>query len=647
MLKTKLLVLVLLTGSISNAQVYYEWAKSVGDAGEEHSVGIGTDGDGNVYTVGYFFGTVDFDPGAGIQDLTSAGSSDIFITKFNSAGNFIWARRIGGTNFDICYGTTVDAFGNVYTTGSFEGTIDFDPGAGVQNLVSAGGDVYISKIDANGNYVWAKSIGGRSTDRGTGIAVDASGNVYTAGCFRGTVDFDPGTGSYPLTSAGYYDILVSKLDAAGNFVWARKMGGANDDIASSIALDGAGNVYTTGTFSSTADFDPGAGTQNLTSVSFFDDVFISKLDAAGNFVWAKSYGNSNPDYSPALTVDASGNIYATGILDGTIDFDPGPGVTNLTSAGNYDVYVTKFNATGNFVWAKGMGGTGVDMPYAVVVDIAGNVYTTGYFQGTAEFDPGTGTHNLNSAGNDDIFISKLDASGNFVWAESMGGPNSESGYAITVNSTGKLYLTGNFNGTADLDPGVYTHNLTSLGSTDVFIAKYDLTGTLPLTLLQLQADNNDNGVQLQWQIAQTENIASFTIERSNDGKSFTVIGSVKNNYTFTDAQPVNGIAFYRLKMMDVDGRYSYSQSVSVRNTINKAALQLAPNPAQNVLNVQATGSGPVTVQVTDINGRMLHQQQVTLNGNTSFAVNVQQLLPGNYYLLMKGKQVMLTAPFIK
>ena len=147
-------------------------------------------------------------------------------------------------------------------------------------------------VPAHGqNFVWAKQMGGGNFDVGSGVALDGSGNVYTTGFFRGTADFDPGAGVFDLTStsAGFEDIFVSKLDSNGNFVWAKKMGGTGGDGAHSVAVDGSGNVYTTGFFSGTADFDPGPGTFNLTSAGF-NAIFVSKLDSNGNFVWAKQMG---------------------------------------------------------------------------------------------------------------------------------------------------------------------------------------------------------------------------------------------------------------------------------------------------------------------------------------------------------------------
>jgi len=391
----------------------------------------------------------------------------------------------GGSSGDSGNSIAVDSSGNIYTTGSFQGTADFDPGAGISNLTAvAYGDVFVSKLDSSGNFVWAKSFGGIWNDSGNSIAVDSSGNVYTTGSFQDTVDFDPGAGTFNLASQPEYRgigaVFVSKLDSSGNFVWAKSFDGIYNESGQSITVDSSGNVYTTGYFQETIDFDPGAGTTNLTAVvtaiSSNYDVFVSKLDSSGNFVWAKSFGGTSSEVSYRIAVDSSGNVYTTGYFSGTADFDPGAGTANLTSAGSQDVFVSKLDSSGNFVWAKSFGGSSLDIGYSITFDSSGNVYTLGIFRGTADFDPGAGTTNLTSAGINDLFVSKLDSSGALLWVKSFGGSENEIGYEIAVDSSGNVYTTGYFPGTVDFDPGAGTTNLTSTGSNDGFVSKLDSSG---------------------------------------------------------------------------------------------------------------------------------------------------------------------------
>jgi hypothetical protein len=474
MKKIFLIVATCIISTVAKAQgPTFQWAKTIGGTANEYGYATAVDASGNVYYTGSFRTTVDFDPGPGTFNLTSAGGDDIFISKLDASGNFLWAKRIGWIAADIGNGITLDASGNVFITGYFRATlVDFDPGAGTFNLYGDGlDDIFILKLDALGNFVWAVNMGGPGSDHGNAIGLDASGNVYSTGSFSGTADFDPSATTYNLTSSTPNDIYISKLDATGSFIWAKKMGGSSIiDSGTDIALDALGNVYTTGSFGATVDFDPGAGTYNLTALGSID-VFVSKLDASGNFVWAKQFGGSGGDHGEGLTLDAAGNVYTTGDFQTTADFDPGAATFNLTSAGSWDIFVSKLDASGNFVWAKGMGSPGGDHGLDIAVDAANNVFSTGSFSQTADFDPGPGVNNITTVGSDDIFISKLDASGNFGWAKSIGSTGQDFGFSISLDAGGSIYTTGSFSLTADFDPGPGTYNLTSVGIEDIFVSK--------------------------------------------------------------------------------------------------------------------------------------------------------------------------------
>lgn len=280
----------------------------MGGPGYDVSTAIAVDGAGNVYTAGYFQGTADFDPGAGVFNLTSAGSYDVFVSKLDSAGNFVWAQQLGGSSFDVATGIAVDGAGNVYTTGGFQGTADFDPGAGVFNLTSAGQqDIFVSKLDSAGNFVWAQQMAGSEFNNAFGIALDGAGNVYTTGGFLGTADFDPGVGVFNLTSSGGFNGFVSKLDGAGNFLGAAQLASGGGGGCTGIAVDSTDNVYTTGHFYFTADFDPGPGTFNLTSAGL-GDVFVSKLPAATGF----------PHRAPTISSNGGGVTASVSVAENTM-----------------------------------------------------------------------------------------------------------------------------------------------------------------------------------------------------------------------------------------------------------------------------------------------------------------------------------------
>jgi hypothetical protein len=391
-----------------------------------------------------------------------------------SAQTFTWAKNMGGTSLDNGLSIAVDASGNVYTTGYFQGTADFDPGAGVSNLTSFGGtDIFVSKVNAAGNFVWAKQLGGTNYEYGKSIAVSSTGNVYITGNFVGQADFDPGAGTFNLTSGGFDEAFVSKLDASGNFVWAKQLGGSSNDYGYSIAIDGSQNVYTSGGFQGTSDFDPSAAIFNLTSTGNYD-IYVSKLDINGNFVWAKNMGSTAQDIALCITVDGPGNVLTSGYFEGVADFDPSAVTYTLSSVNARDIFVSKLSSTGNFVWAKQIGGGGNQIANSIVTDASGNVYTTGSFENSADFDPSAGVFSMNSAGATDIFISKLKQSGLFSFAKRIGSIGFDYGRGITLDASGSVLTTGEFYDTVDFDPGIATNSLVALSaSSDAFISKLD------------------------------------------------------------------------------------------------------------------------------------------------------------------------------
>jgi hypothetical protein len=411
--------------------------------------------------------------GPGTANLTSNGQLDVYIQKMDTAGDFLWARSFGGSSSDQGYSIFVDDRDNVFATGSFQGTVDFDPGPGTVNLTSSGfDDVFILKMDANGNFLWVRSFGNNENGISYSIAVDQSGNVLTTGYFRGTVDFDPGPGTANLTANINDDVFVHKLDSLGNFIWARAFGSTGQDGSRSVSVDALGNVYTSGSFQGTVDFDPGPGTSNLTSIGG-RDAFVHKMDPQGNLLWVSSFGGTSSTSALSTAIDHSGNVITTGSFAGTADFDPGPGTANLSTTGatDSDAFVQKMDSIGNYIWARSFIGIDAMEGHSINVDSSNNIYTTGYFRQTADFDPGVNTSNLTSNGSYDAFLQKMDSSGQFAWAVSFGSSGFDQAYSSGLDYAGNVYTAGYFIGTADFDPGTGINNLTSAGSNDAFLQK--------------------------------------------------------------------------------------------------------------------------------------------------------------------------------
>lgn len=487
-----------------------DWVKTAGGNSYEYGNSTIIDQNGDVYTTGIFRSQTDFDPGAGTFLLTPNGDQDVFLLKLNSSGNFLWCISFGGGSASSSYNDTgydlaLDNQGNILITGIYKGTCDFDPGIGTYVISSNSGnpDIFIAKYNTLGSFIWAKSLGGVSNDIATSIDIDLSNNIYVSGQFYGNTDFDPGAGTFFLSpslpnSNGTFSVSSQifhlKLDSNGNFVWANQSGDYSDDLSFS-SIDNQGNVFSTGRYAGTVDFDPGTGIGNLTSPGSYYGIFVRKLDSNGNFMWVHGFNGSINSEGTSISTDQNGDVIITGFFQGTIDFDPGVTVFNLTSNGGTDGFILKLSNSGGFIWAKQVASTSLSADESlssVTTDSQNNIYAIGFGSSNInniDLDPGTGTYFLsNSYGS---YLLRLNQSGTFDWAISpessvpsnyvtlcqtttgAGGSGWDGGFCIDVSSDA-IYITGAFDHTVDFDPNSGFFNLTSLGnnnSKDLFVHK--------------------------------------------------------------------------------------------------------------------------------------------------------------------------------
>lgn len=471
----------------------YSWSYSTGGSGDDYGTQIVLDATGNVYTLGTFDGTVDFDPGPAVYNLTAPFNvanqiaMGMFIKKTNSAGKLLWAKSISNSADPVGLSMKLDALNNIYIAGEFNGTVDFNPGAGVFNLSSTGTnyntDAFILKLDSIGNFIFAQSIGGVQWDEAKSIAIDAANNVYVMGLYSGVVDLNPGAGVFNvgLVSLTKFHTFLIKLNSAGVFQWGKVIGGTSGiDICSGsmMKLDAAGVIYLTGRFEGTVDFNPSGLFFNLASANNQEDIFVEKLDATGNFIWAKQMGGLEDDGGNAIAIDVFGGIYITGYFNDAADFNPNAGVYTLINYANNPItntFICKLDGNGNFQWAKSLVSDSLCSGYDIAVNTSGNVYSIGTFKGVADFDPGPSLDTIRGKdGNYSMYLSVLDAAGNFLWAEGIheyyGGDVLASSFVL--NSAGYIYITGSFNGNIDFNifaPGI--NNITGHGGKDIFVAK--------------------------------------------------------------------------------------------------------------------------------------------------------------------------------
>ncbi len=443
------------------------WAKVMG-GGRSNATGISVDSSGTAYITGQFSGTVDMDPGTGVQNLTSAGHDDIFIAKYSASGDYIWAKRIGGASSEATHGIVHDPQGNIYITGFFHQSVNFDPGGGNHTLTASGADAFLAKYDANGNYVWAFKIGDIEYESGRSIARDPSGNIIIGGSFKGTVDFNPAAGTANLTSIGAYDYFLAKYDADGQYLWARNWGRANQNASvTGISVDASGNIFLSG---------------NVSELIHEREMILAKYNAAGVMQWNNILTASNGGQVYGnLSCHPTGGFYIAATFTDTVDFDPGTGSQLQSSAGRLDLCIARYDTDGKYIWSKRIGGLMDDGADHITVDKTGTIYITGAFGDIVDFDPGPVTVPLTAGGNfnPDMFVAKYDPNGDFVWAGSIGSPSGGAySYGIVLDTGSQAYIAGMYYAQVDFDPGpgVYTLPKPVSNTADIFMMKLDFGG---------------------------------------------------------------------------------------------------------------------------------------------------------------------------
>jgi hypothetical protein len=394
----------------------------------------------------------------------------------------VLAFRVGDVGAEVLTDMVVDPSGGIYLTGSFSGTADFDPGAGVAARTSLGStDVFVAKY-SGGAFVWVAQIGGTGAERVTSLARDAAGNLYLGGAFQGSTDFDPGAGGQVLTSLGGEDGYVLKLSAVGDFIWSRRVGGINADQVTGVAVDATGRTYATGVFSGSADLLPATG-PTIVSNGAAQDAFLLGLDAPGAVGFFFPIGGIDTDRASAIAVTSGGVVVVGGAFRGGAGFDPGSTGTQLTSQGGGDAFLAGYATDGTFLWARALGGIAEEEIRAggLAPDIEGGVVATGTFTGSTDFDAGTGMTIRTSLGGTDWFAVRYDGTGSFRSVFAVGSLAADPAPRPAADPDGSLLLTGGFSGAVDFDPGSGSTVIASLGSagaTDAFVAKYTFTGGL-------------------------------------------------------------------------------------------------------------------------------------------------------------------------
>lgn len=604
-----------------------------------------------------FNSTTDVDPGPGVINFTGAGGGDVAIIKVDASGNTIWAKQVGGPGYERGSGITTDNSGNVYISGFFGNTADFDPGPGVVSLTSTGSyNGYILKLDMNGNFVWVQQIRNTNIIDIRDIRITLSGILVVTGQFDGTIDLDPGAGTFNATAVNS-DVFVSAYTASsGALVWADVFPGSGSDVALALAIDPISNqILYTGNFTGTCDWDPGAGVFNLTGG--LTATAIVKLSlATGSLVWAKMFTGTGYAGALDIGVDYNSVIWVTGTVVGSIDFDPGPSVYTLSSPGLGipNSYFASLNSSGNFIRALQMTGAADNFCNALAIDPTNNwVYLCGGFKGTADFDPGPGTYNVNSVGNQGWYIMALDDNGNFQWGGGQGGDYYSQAYDVSVDVNRIIYVGGHFYTTVDFDPDPSNSSLlTATGLPDVFFLALNYWDPLPVSFLYFNGKMKDRTVELKWATASEINNSFFTLERSSDGSNFTLCGIVPGNgnvsqlseYDFTDASAPKGIVYYSLSQTDIDGTTKKLSTIAVENDFEND-FHISSFEKNGSLKILSSEKGEFRMQIVSVSGQVVFSDNVVF-GENDVELNSDLFVPGVYILSVKNERRFFSSRFV-
>lgn len=588
------------------------WAKKINSASGENIIqGIAVDVSGNVYVAGEFQGNdfdVDLSGTVTAGDLSSAGGNDIFFAKYNSSGVYQWAYKIGNTGSDIGYGICVDGNSNIYITGHFNGSMDFDPGGGT-NTLNSGSQQYafLASYTSAGTHRWAYGYGSST----------ANADAYA------------------------YHV---KPDAASN------------------------NVFVCGSFEATVDFDP-VGTCNLSSTGAGDrDGFVAKYStAAGAFQWAFSIGGGGTatDEVTGISLDAGDNVYITGeMMTGTVDFDPSPSkaVANLTLKGVTDVFFAKYTSGSVYSWANNIGTAGNNVHVFDIINEGTSIYIAGYFSNTIDFDPGAGTENQTAAGTTDLFLAQYASSdGSFECKNNIGSSGNNVAKAL-AGGNGYVYAAGWFNGVnVDFDPDpAATALLSSGGSSDIFFASFKPTSggagcliTLPVSLISFTSKCAGAYIEINWKTSAEINNDFFELERTTDLIRWEHVSRVEGagnsnkilKYNVHDNFYPDGTVYYRLKQTDFDGTSTYSRIITsscfseIRICSESLDCEISYGHKSVIISFWSGCTGLYNIELMDCTGRELSVKNIYLEKGNRETVSLDLVYPAGIYFLRVGNNI--------
>lgn len=433
-----LLAILLCIMFTSSAQNYRLWATYYGGADQDAGYKISTDASGNVYMTGQTSSATGIATAGAFQN-TYGGGVDAYLVKFDGAGNRLWATYYGGSGADFGYGVKTDAAGNIYLTGYTESTSGIATAGAHQTVYGGSNDAFLVKFDSNGNRLWGTYYGGSFFDQGANLATDASGNVYLAGYTSSSNDISSASAHQTTYGGGGADAFLIKFNSSGVRQWGTFYGGANEDYATDVTTDAAGNVIASGYTTSSTGIATAGGFQN--SYGGLQDAFIVKFNSAGTRLWGSYYGGAQLEYCFGITTGTGNYIYFSGQTQSSTSIASG-GHQN-TFGGFSDAYLVKFDASGNRIWGTYYGGAGIEEGTNVAADAFGNVFLAGdsYSPNVGDTMSSPYGYQTNLIGSENLFMVAFTGSGVRASATYYG-KNHEEEAKVAVNVFGDVYLCG-------------------------------------------------------------------------------------------------------------------------------------------------------------------------------------------------------------
>lgn len=462
----------------------FDWMKQIG--GIEYDNVLETSinqNDGSIVVCGKFDKKLNFDASPTVVSDTSKGWTDAFIVKYDSSGNYLWHHTFGSSLSDVGLLLATDNFGNIYFSGAFFGNVDFDPSVVNSYYLNTGDEGYsgrfIVKFDSLGNFLWAKKIdvannaGGETIRQ---IEIDRTGNLVITGNFTGGLEISPGT---IINSTPDGNLFIVKYSPIGVIKFVKQLNCYSLIAANGLKIDFQNNIIIAGTFQDSIEVDPLPSVTKMMRSNGSYDAFFLKYDSIGNYLWHINYGNDKSDKFAAFDIDDQNNIYAVGSFTGTVDFNPSPAASYTLNANGskYDVYLIKFTPSGSFSFVKRQIAGGIINYYDLKFDAPANLIMTGDLFGTNYFNFNYNTTNAITTNNQssEAFVSKYTITGGYVWAGILGGINGAFAKSVAVDKYHNVYVTGDYYGLCDFDPGTNTFN--SIGNafgSDVFLTKLSM-----------------------------------------------------------------------------------------------------------------------------------------------------------------------------